>query len=146
MQTLKNYVLKINDTMFLEDNQSSSINAFVILKPGFLKYKDEWQKMIKNRGWQVLQEKRYHMSIDEAKQLYVMHKDKGFYNDLVKYMSSDDCIIMICHKNCQDPIKDMDSIKKKFRDAYGESEMKNGMHSSDSLDNVIREAKIFRLL
>lgn len=146
MQTLKNYVLKINDSMFLEDNQSSSINAFVILKPGFLKYKDEWQKMIKNRGWQVLQEKRYHMSIDEAKQLYAMHKDKDFYNDLVKYMSSDDCIIMICHKDCQYPIKDMDSIKKKFRDAYGESEMKNGMHSSDSLDNVIREAKIFRLL
>ena len=132
--------------MFLEDNQSSSINAFVILKPGFLKYKDEWQKMIKNRGWQVLQEKRYHMSIDEAKQLYAMHKDKDFYNDLVKYMSSDDCIIMICHKDCKDPIKDMDSIKKQFRDAYGESEMKNGMHSSDSLDNVIREAKIFRLL
>ena len=36
--------------MFLEDNQSSSINAFVILKPGFLKYKDEWKKMIKNRS------------------------------------------------------------------------------------------------
>ena len=107
MQTLKNYVLKINDTMFLEDNQSSSINAFVILKPGFLKYKAEWQKMIKNRGWQVLQEKRYHMSIDEAKQLYVMHKDTDFYNDIVKYMSRDDCIITICNKNCKDTTKNI---------------------------------------
>ena len=41
-----------------------------------------------------------------------------------------------------DPIKKMDEIKDHFRDKYGKDEMKNVMHSSDSKENVMREAKI----
>ena len=43
-------------------------------------------------------------------------------------------------------IRDNDSLMKEikhhFRDKYGKDEMKNCMHSSDSLDNVKRESKI----
>ena len=36
----------------------------------------------------------------------------------------------------------MDKLKDKVRDAWGKDDMKNGMHSSDSLENVKREYKL----
>ena len=36
----------------------------------------------------------------------------------------------------------MDKLKDKVRDMWGKSEMRNAMHSSDSLKNVKRETKI----
>ena len=47
-----------------------------------------------------------------------------------------------CHKDCADPIKEMKKLKHKARDAWGKSEMKNAMHSSDNLENVKRESKV----
>jgi nucleoside diphosphate kinase len=57
-------------------------------------------------------------------------------------MSSEDCLCCICHKDCEDPVKDMKSLKDTVRDRWGKSEMKNAMHSSDSLKNVNREKEI----
>lgn len=133
MQTLRNFILE----------SSLNINAFIILKPEFLKYKDEWITMLKNKGWQIVQQKEIQMTKDQAEELYYMHKNKEWYNDLINYMISEKCVIAECHKSCDEPIKDMENIKHKFRDAYGISETKNGMHSSDSLENVERESKIF---
>ena len=49
---------------------------------------------------------------------------------------------MTCKKLCNDPIQDMNIFKDKIRSEWGKDEMKNAMHSSDSLENVIRESKI----
>ena len=63
-------------------------------------------------------------------------------NDLCDYMSSGPCICALCYKKTYSPIKDMKDIKHDFRDKYGKDEMRNGMHSSDTLKNVQREGKI----
>lgn len=120
----------------------NEINGFAILKPGFLEHEDEFIKMLNNNGWSIIQKKKIKLTLDQAKDLYSPHKDKEFYNDLCKYMSSDECLVVICSKDVKDPIADMKKIKNKVRDAWGESEMKNAMHSSDSLENVVRESKI----
>ena len=67
---------------------------------------------------------------------------KDFYKDLCDYMSSGECLCCSCHKDCEDPIEDMKKLKDKVRENWGKDEMKNGMHSSDSLENVNRESKI----
>ena len=122
--------------------QNAELNAFVILKPEFLKYEQQWLDMLKNNDWQIIQKKKLKLTHEQAEELYKMHKDKDFYNDLCNYMSSDDCICCTCHKDCKDPINEMKKLKDKARDAWGKSEMKNAMHSSDSLKNVERESKI----
>ena len=122
--------------------QSAELNAFVILKPEFLKYEQQWLDMLTNNDWQIVQKKKLKLTHEQAEELYKMHKDKDFYKDLCDYMSSDDCICCTCHKDCKDPIKEMKKLKDKARDAWGKSEMKNAMHSSDSLKNVERESKI----
>jgi nucleoside diphosphate kinase len=42
----------------------------------------------------------------------------------------------------KETFNDMKKLKDKVRENWGKDEMKNGMHSSDSLENVNRESKI----
>ena len=65
-----------------------------------------------------------------------------YYKDLCKYITSDKCLCALCHKDCDDPIEDMKTLKDKVRKAWGKDEMKNAMHSSDSLENVKREKNL----
>lgn len=126
----------------LINESNDELNAFVILKPEFLKHEQQWLDMLNNNGWQIIQKKKLKLTHDQAEELYKMHKGKDFYKDLCNYMSSDDCICCTCHKDCGDPIKEMKKLKDKARDGWGKSEMKNVMHSSDSLENVERESKV----
>lgn len=125
-----------------------NIKAFTIIKPGFLQYTDEIHDYIVNKGF-IMHDHTYPMKLTstQAQELYKPHKEKDFYGDLCNYMTSDDMIATIWtfdnekHPNTN-TISLMKEIKDHFRDKYGKDEMKNCMHSSDSLDNVKREAKI----
>lgn len=126
-------------------NNDENINAFSILKPGFLQYEDEWFSLLENNNWLIENRKKLTMTRKQAKDLYKFNADKDFYNDLVDYMCSGKVIVITAYKDCENPIKEMNKLKDKFRKKYGKDEMRNGMHSSDSLANVKREAKIFSL-
>ena len=126
-------------------NTDENINAFSILKPGFLQYEDKWFSLLENNNWLIENRKKLTMTRKQAKELYKFNADKDFYNDLVDYMCSGKVIVITAYKDCENPIKEMDKLKDKFRKKYGKDEMRNGMHSSDSLANVKREAKIFSL-
>jgi nucleoside-diphosphate kinase len=117
-------------------------NCFCMLKPGFAKYKDEFEKLLNLQGWKIIAQCIKKFTRDEIEDFYIMHKDKPFYHKLCDYMITDDCVCYTCHKNCQDPFKDMDAFKKKIRDEWGEDEMKNGMHSSDCKENMKKECLI----
>ena len=120
----------------------SRVNGFVILKPEFLDHEEDFMTLLKNNGWKVIQKKRGALTQEQAEALYKPHKGKEFYHDLVKYMCSGDCLCCSCQKDCDDPIKDMSGLKDKVREKWGKDEMKNAMHSSDSQENVDREAAI----
>ena len=125
------------------ENDPKQMNGFAILKPGFLDYEQQWKDLIgKTEGWDIIRCNRVYLEPEQAAELYSPHKDKDFYNDLCKYMSSGECVCCTCHKDCKDPIEEMKKIKDKVRNKWGIDDMKNAMHSSDSLDNVYRESKI----
>lgn len=127
---------------FLEVLQATPINGFCILKPEFLGYEDDWINMLKNNGWTIVQKSKKKLSYDQAKDLYKPHEKKSFYNDLCNYMCSDDCVCCSCYKECDNPIKEMDKLKERVRENWGKDEMKNAMHSSDSIENIKRESNI----
>lgn len=133
---------KLSSLIESQSQLNNKVNGFVILKPGFLSHEDDFIKLLENNKWRIIQKKRGVLTQDQAEALYSMHKDKDFYHDLCKYMCSDECLCCACQKNCDDPIKDMKTLKDKVRDKWGEDEMKNAMHSSDSIDNVQREGNI----
>lgn len=119
-------------------------DAFTIIKPGFLDYTNEIYDYILNHNFEMYDHTNpMQMSLSQVKELYKMHKDKDFYNDLCDYMSNGDvCLAIWGYKGEGDPIEEMNKIKDHFRNKYGKDEMKNVMHSSDSKKNVLREAKI----
>ena len=117
--------------------------SFTIIKPGFLKYEDEIYDYIKEHGFEMYDHTdSMKMGEEQIKELYKMHKDKDFYDDLCKYMKDDIKAAIWGYKGDNDPIEEMNKIKDHFRNKYGKDEMRNVMHSSDSLENVKREANI----
>ena len=127
---------------YIKENKDIYNNSFVILKPEFLSHKNEWIEALQNNEWDILDKKQLTLSKDQAAELYSMHKGKDFYDDLCKYMSSGECLCCKCYKECNNPIEEMDKLKDQIRNKWSKDDMKNVMHSSDSLQNVKRESKI----
>ena len=127
---------------YIKENKDIYNNSFVILKPEFLSHKNEWIEMLQNNECDILDKKQLTLSKDQAAELYSMHKGKDFYDDLCKYMSSGECLCCKCYKECNNPIEEMDKLKDQIRNKWNKDDMKNVMHSSDSLQNVKRESKI----
>lgn len=118
---------------------------FVILKPEFIDKDRDFEELLNNHGWKVIQKKKQTLSKEKAEKLYAMHRHKPFYDALINYMSSGPCVcysVFTDDKTKKDPIKDMSRIKDEARKVWGKDDMKNAMHSSDSLENVIRETNI----
>ena len=127
---------------YIKEDKDMYNNSFVILKPEFLSHKNEWIEALQNNEWDILDKKQLTLSKDQAAELYSMHKGKDFYDDLCKYMSSGECLCCKCYKECNNPIEEMDKLKDQIRNKWSKDDMKNVMHSSDSLQNVKRESKI----
>ena len=95
--------------------------------------------------------KKIHISKEEAAEFYKVHQSKPFYNDLCNYLSSGPIVVMILEgkdailKNrkimgATDPKKaDENTIRK----LYGISIDKNSVHGSDSSDNAKKEINFF---
>ena len=137
-----------NNIIEAKQNKINKPNGFCILKPGFVnEYEKQFCDLLQKSGWNIINKKRTVLTPDQASTLYVNLEEKPFYADLCDYMSSDDCLCVSCYKDinkCKDndPICDMKELKDTVRDQWGEDEMKNAMHSSDSLDNVVRETTL----
>ena len=99
----------------------------------------------------ITDNKKIHISKEEAAEFYKVHQSKPFYNDLCEYLSSGPIVVMILEgkdavvKNrkimgATDPQKaDKGTIRKEF----GISIDKNSVHGSDSQDNAKKEIDFF---
>ena len=129
---------------FISESLDSQ-REFVILKPEFTDKDRDFEELLNNHGWKVIQKKKQTLSKEKAEKLYAMHKHKPFYDALINYMSSGPCVcysVFTDDKTKKDPIKDMSKIKDEVRKVWGKDDMKNAMHSSDSPENVTRETNI----
>ena len=119
-------------------------NIFILVKPGFVKNSTAIINLFKSRGYDIAKYGARRMTRSEVEEFYISHKDEDYYEDLCKYMSSGVCAgYLLNYTGEGDPIKTTDKIKKEVRETWGKDEMKNALHSSDSKENVYREAKIF---
>ena len=124
-----------------------------IIKPDAVErnLQDEIKNEFKNKGFEIVKEKKIHISKQEAEQFYKVHETKPFYNDLCNYLSSGPIIVMALQKNnaVLDNRKLMGATNPKeaeegtLRKKYGISIDKNSVHGSDSLDNAKIELEFF---
>lgn len=137
MKDIKSYLSSnINDPMRKD-------HILVVVKPGFGSLVGKFCEMFKERGYTIVKTKIKRLTETEAKSLYKVHKKKDFYEDLWKYMSSDVTMAFILKKKSDNIFKDFEKLKDEIRETYGESDMRNVLHSSDSYKNFTHEAGIY---
>lgn len=125
-------------------NESMKSKVFVVLKPGSLDLAQAVIERFAQDGWTVSQTTTKKLLLAEARTLYKVHRKEDFYNDLCEYMCSDICRAFIFEKaGVLDPFKEVKKIKEEIRETYGESDMRNVLHSSDSLKAMDNEASVF---
>ena len=112
---------------------------------------DEIKSIFKNNNLQIKNDKKIHLTKEEAAEFYKVHQSKPFYNDLCNYLSSGPIVVMILEgqdavvKNrkimgATDPKKADDNTIRKL---YGISIDKNSVHGSDSIENANKEINFF---
>ena len=93
--------------------------------------------------------KKIHITKDEAAEFYKVHQSKPFYNDLCNYLASGPIVVMILEGEnaVQNNRKIMGATDPKnaeentIRKLYGISIDKNSVHGSDSQENAKKEIK-----
>ena len=124
-----------------------------IIKPDAVErnLSEEIKQEFKNKGFNILKEKKIKLEKSEAEKFYKVHQSKPFYNDLCSYLSSGPIVVMILEREsavlenrklmgATDPTKAEDGTLRK---KYGISIDKNSVHGSDSQDNAKIEIDFF---
>ena len=99
----------------------------------------------------IKEDKKIHITKEEAAEFYKVHQTKPFYDDLCSYLSSGPIVVMILEgenavisnrelMGATDPKKAKEGT---LRNMYGVSIDKNSVHGSDSIDNAKIEIDFF---
>ena len=106
---------------------------------------------ILDAGFNIIGMKMTHLSTNQAKEFYEVHKERAFYSDLVEFMTSGPCIPIALQKEnavadyrkligATNPAEAKDGTIRKL---YAESKSYNAVHGSDSVGNSKIEISFF---
>ena len=112
---------------------------------------NEIKEMFKNKGFNIVKDKKIQIVKSEAEQFYKVHETKPFYNDLCAYLSSGPIVVMVLEKEnavlgnreLMGATKPEDAEEGTIRKKYGISIDKNSVHGSDSVENAKLEIDFF---
>ena len=112
---------------------------------------NEIKEMFKNKGFNILKEKKIQIEKTEAEKFYKVHETKPFYNDLCAYLSSGPIVVMVLEKDnavlgnreLMGATNPEDAEEGTIRKKYGISIDKNSVHGSDSVENAKIEIDFF---
>ena len=99
----------------------------------------------------IKENKKIHITKDEAAEFYSVHQSKPFYNDLCAYLSSGPIVVMIlegenavvANRKLMGATNPKDADENTIRKLYGISIDKNSVHGSDSVENAKKEINFF---
>jgi len=127
--------------------------TLAIIKPDAVKKKviGKIIQRIEEEGFTISGLKMLHLSKEEAKGFYVVHKDKHFYESLTDFMSSGEIVVMILEREnainhwrkvmgATDPAL---AEPGTLRRMYGFSVERNAVHGSDGQDTAKWEIDYF---
>ena len=107
--------------------------------------------MIEEAGFRIVALKKVKLTAERAGQFYEVHKERSFYSDLVKYMSSGAIVAAILEKD--NAVADFRTLigatnpaqaaEGTIRKKYAKSIEANAVHGSDSDENALVEGNFF---
>jgi len=107
--------------------------------------------MIENVGLSIIAQKRIHLSKEQAKEFYSVHKERSFFNDLVKFITSGPVVVQVLeaenaisiYRKTMGATNPSDADPGTIRALYAESIEANSVHGSDSYENAVIEINFF---
>ena len=124
-----------------------------IIKPDAIErnLENEIKQMFKEKGFEIVKEKKIQIEKSEAEVFYKIHETKPFYNDLCAYLSSGPIVVMVLGKEnavlgnreLMGATNPKDAKDGTIRKKYGISIDKNSVHGSDSVENAKIEIDFF---
>jgi nucleoside-diphosphate kinase len=99
---------------------------------------------IEEEGFTIVRMRMAHLTKDEAKTFYFVHKEKGFFDSLCEFMSSGPVVLMVLEavdaiKRWRETMGATDPAQAKpgtLRHAYGFSIERNAVHGSDASETA----------
>ena len=107
--------------------------------------------MIEEAGLSIIAQKRILLSEAEAEEFYGVHKERPFFRDLVKFITSGPVVVQVLeaenaislYRNTMGATNPKEADQGTIRAEYAESIEANSVHGSDSPENAIIEINFF---
>ena len=132
---------------------SNTEQTLSIIKPDAVERNlvDEIKKIFIKNNLTVKEDKKIHLTKEEAAEFYKVHQSKPFYDDLCSYLSSGPILVMILegenavllNRKLMGSTDPKNAEEQTIRKLYGISIDKNSVHGSDSPDNAKQEIDFF---
>ena len=127
--------------------------TFAIIKPDAVKngYTGKIYDRILQAGFNIISAKLLKMTNEQAEGFYNVHRERPFFNDLVKFMTSGPCMVLALEKSnavaaWRETIgaTNPDEAKENtIRKDFASNVQENAVHGSDSDENAEKEIAFF---
>ncbi len=102
-------------------------------------------------GLKIIAAKMLHLDDEKAGGFYAEHKERPFYNDLVKFMTSGPVVVsvlegenaVLAHRDIMGATNPKDAAEGTIRRDFASSIDENAVHGSDSTQSAAREIAYF---
>ena len=106
---------------------------------------------LEESGLKVIAQKKIQLTKTQAKDFYIVHQDRPFYNDLVNFMISGPVVVQVLegenavqkNRNVMGATNPKEADEGTIRKEYAESLEANSVHGSDSEENAKIEIEFF---
>ncbi len=127
--------------------------TFSILKPDATRRNltGKINAVFEEAGLSIVAQKRIHMTRAQAEAFYGVHRERGFFNDLVTFMISGPVVVQVLegenavakHRDVMGATNPANAAEGTVRKLFAESIEANSVHGSDSLENAAVEIAYF---
>ena len=107
--------------------------------------------LLEEGGLRVVAQKRIRMSEKQARDFYAVHKERPFYGDLVRYMTSGPVVVQVLegenaiqrNREIMGTTDPADAAPGTIRKLYGQNIERNAVHGSDAAETAQQEIAFF---
>ena len=112
---------------------------------------EEIKNIFVKNNLKIKENKKIHLTKEEAAEFYKVHQSKPFYDGLCSYLSSGPIVVMILegenavssNRKLMGATDPKNAESNTIRKLYGISIDKNSVHGSDSVENAKKEIDFF---
>ena len=127
--------------------------TFAIIKPDAVSkdYTGKIYDRILQAGFAILSARLLKMTKETAESFYFVHKERPFFDDLISFMTSGPCMVLVLQK--EGAVKEWrktigatnpeDAANGTIRKDYASNVQENAVHGSDSDENAEKEIAFF---